>query len=117
MNIDIFSVIYSQDELISHFNSSYDLNKSGVIIQVVQKQKAYRGIDPSAIQAILTLSSVSLGALLKGLFDLAKEKILIRIKKGDSEIQVEIPKNYNQKKIEEILQILQCANYAHIHIP
>jgi hypothetical protein len=116
MNIGICSEQHTQEELLVRLRESIYITKAGITVQY-NKKPGYRSLDPVALQAIIALSSASIGALLKGLFDLAKDRITFTIKNGDTETHIEIPKNYNQKKLEELLQYLTNAHCARISIP
>lgn len=116
MIIDIITLKHSQKELVKLFSVNENIALNGIMIHPVLQKSGYRSIDPSSIQAILTLTSVGIGALLKGIFDIAKEKIILEVKNDDFSIKVDIPKNFSQTKLEELLALLKRASSASIFI-
>lgn len=76
-----------------------------------------RGIDPTVLVAIVSVTGTALGALISGLVQLAQasrqQRIILQGKDGS---RLEIPSNTPPEKIDEMIGKLQMVNVEHIHL-
>lgn len=76
-----------------------------------------RGIDPTVLVAIVSVTGTALGALISGLVQIAlssrQQKIILQGKDGS---RIEIPSNTPSEKIDELIDKLRAMDVEHIHL-
>lgn len=100
MIIDIVTDKYNSTDLINTLELNKKISDSKIKFVVPDSERS----DAVTIQAICALSGVVLGALIKGLFDLGKNKITVEISNDKEKTKIEIPVNFNLNNLEKIIQ-------------
>jgi len=114
--IDISSTQLTCEEMLSKLESDEGPKRTGIIFESTIKSNTLQVFDREIIQAILTLTGVGIGTLLKGLFDLATNKIVVEVSNGKKKTKIEIPRSYSLKKTQNLVELIKKSTTTRIKL-
>ena len=92
-------------------------DRSIILETRTDNRAAYRGLDPTVLVAIFTMTGTAVGALITGVLQIAqtnsKEKIVLVSKEG---LRVEIESRHAMSKIPELIKLLKSMDIDAIRL-
>ena len=115
MEIRIVSRSLKSKEMLESLSS---LRDADVSLEIRDAGLRLRAIEPTILVATLSAAGASLGALLKGIFDLLKEremrKVVVEIK-GESK-KIEIPADYPIEQVEYLIEKMRTMEIVRVEL-
>jgi ACT domain-containing protein len=104
-------------ELKRRFENRTEGKEASIELELEPNISNTRGIDPTVLVAIVSVTGTALGALVSGLLQVAlanrQQKIIIQGKDGS---RLEVPSDTSSEKIDELIDKLRMMDVAHIHL-
>jgi hypothetical protein len=104
-------------ELKRRFESQIELAETSIKLELKPSASTTRGIDPTILVAIVSVTGTALGTLISGLIQIAlasrQQKIVIQ---GKDASRLEVPANTPPEKIDELIGKLRTIEVEHIHL-
>jgi hypothetical protein len=90
---------------------------AAIELDLQDRRRNTRGIDPTVLVAVVSVTGTALGALISGVIQIANtsrhSKIILQAKGGS---RLEIPSNTPSEKIDELIDKLKQMDIEHIHL-
>lgn len=116
MELTIISEHFNNDDLIKRLEGTPGWNSSGIKLSLKKSKSQFRMLDSTVIAAVCSAAGIGLGALIKGLLDICKSKIVIEIDDGKTKTRIEVPHNCSKEKLQDYIKIIKDSVSAKIEV-
>jgi hypothetical protein len=104
-------------ELKRRFESQIEQKNIPLELTLEPNASSTRGIDPTVLIAIVSVTGTAFGTLISGLLQIAQSgrqgKIILQGKDG---ARLEIPSDTPPEKVDELIEKLRMIDVEHIHL-
>jgi hypothetical protein len=117
LKISLTTTSIPSQELKWRLESQIVLKESSIKLELEPKASTTRGIDPTVLVAIVSVTGTAFGALVSGLIQVAQASRQGRIiLQGKDGARLEIPSNIPIEKVDELIEKLRMMDVEHIHL-
>jgi hypothetical protein len=117
LRISIDSEETLSGELKKLLEEKIDQDNQHIALELIRREKVYRGLDPTVLVAIVTVVGTGLGVLITGILEVAKQKsagkIVIQSKGGS---RIEVPASISPDKLDWLVEKVKKLESESIEI-